>query len=83
MSRIHRKGETRVWCRKCSGYATQRMGPKLMNCCRPEQVGTKEHGKMLKLVQVLEDGRILQRRQQIEKLKDKKRESLEMSIRGF
>ena len=24
------------------------MGPKLMNCCRPEQMGTKEFGKMLK-----------------------------------
>ena len=24
----------------------QRMGPKLMNCCKPEQVGTKEYGKM-------------------------------------
>ena len=33
------------------------MGPKLLTCCRPEQVGTKEHGKMLKLIQVLEDGR--------------------------
>ena len=34
------------------------MGPKLMNCCKPEQVGTKEHGKMLKRIQVLEDGRV-------------------------
>ena len=24
------------------------MGPKKMNCCKPEQVGTKEYGKMLK-----------------------------------
>ena len=23
---------------KCSGYAMQRMGPKLVNCCRPEQM---------------------------------------------
>ena len=35
------------------------MGPKLMNCCKPEDVGTKEHGKMLKRIQVLEDGRVL------------------------
>ena len=35
------------------------MGPKLMNCCKPEQVGTKEYGNMLKRVQVLEDGRVL------------------------
>ena len=27
------------------GYARQNMGPKLMNCCKPEQVGTTEHGK--------------------------------------
>ena len=29
-----------------------------MNCCKPEQVGTKEHGKMFKRIQVLEDGRV-------------------------
>ena len=29
-----------------------------MNCCKPEQVGTKEHGKMLKRIQILEDGRV-------------------------
>ena len=34
------------------------MGPKLMNSCMPEQVSTKEHGKMLKRIQILEDGRV-------------------------
>ena len=34
------------------------MGPKLMNCGKPEQMGTKEYGKMLKRIQTLEDGRI-------------------------
>ena len=34
------------------------MGLHLMNCCKLEQVGTKEHGQMLKRIQVLEDGRI-------------------------
>ena len=29
-----------------------------MNCCKPQQVGTKEHGKMLKQIQILEDGRV-------------------------
>ena len=29
-----------------------------MSCCKPEQVGTKEHGNMLKRIQVLEDGRV-------------------------
>ena len=33
------------------------MGQKLMNCCKHLQVGTKEHGKMLKRIQILEDGR--------------------------
>ena len=34
------------------------MVPKLMNCCKPEQVGTKEYGKMFKRIQVVEDGRV-------------------------
>ena len=29
-----------------------------MNCCKLEQMGTKEHGKMLKRIQTPEDGRI-------------------------
>ena len=49
-------GEVLIWCRKCSAYARQRMGPKQMNCCKPEQMGTKDFGKMLKRIQVLEDG---------------------------
>ena len=36
------QGEVLIWCRRCSGYARQRMGPKLLNCCRPEQMDTKE-----------------------------------------
>ena len=34
------------------------MGPKLMNRCRPEQMGTKEFGKMVKRNQTLEEGRV-------------------------
>ena len=34
------------------------MGPKLMNCCKPEPMGTYGYGKMLKRIQVLEDGRV-------------------------
>ena len=34
------------------------MGPKLMNCCKSEQVGTKEYGKMLERIHVLEAGSI-------------------------
>ena len=54
--RMDRQGEVLIWCRKCSGHARQRMGPKLMNCCRPEQMGTKEFGRMLKRLQTLQEG---------------------------
>ena len=45
-------------CRKCSAYARQRVGPKLMHCCRLEPMGTQEYGRMLKRIQVVEDGRV-------------------------
>ena len=51
-----RQEEVLTWCRKCSGYARQRMGPKLINGCMPEQMGTKEFGKILKRIQTLKDG---------------------------
>ena len=41
---------------ECSGYARVRMAPKLMNCCKPEPMGTQGYGKMLKRIQVLKDG---------------------------
>ena len=47
-----------IWCRKCSGDARLRMGPQFIHCCKPEQVGTKEYGKMLERVQILGDGRV-------------------------
>ena len=34
------------------------MGPKLVNCCKPEQMGTKELGKVMKSSQILEEGRV-------------------------
>ena len=54
---VDRQREVLIWCRKCSGHVRQKMGPKLMNCCKPEQVVTREYGKMLKRIQVLEQGR--------------------------
>ena len=48
--RTDKHGEALMWCRKCSRYARQRMGPKLMNCTK--------NGKMLKIIQTLEDGRV-------------------------
>ena len=37
-----------IWSRKCSGYARCRMGPQLMNRCKPEKLVTKDHWKMLR-----------------------------------
>ena len=54
-----RQGDVVFWCRKCSGHARERMGPKLMKYCKPEKVGTKEYGKMLKRIQILDAGRTL------------------------
>ena len=47
--------------------------PNLLNCCRPEQVVTKEHGKMLKLIQILEDGRVPAKEAKDWKIEGKKR----------
>ena len=33
------------------------MGPKLVNCCGPEHMGTKEFDKIMKRIQTLEEGR--------------------------
>ena len=59
------------------------MGPKLMNCCKPEQVGTKEHGKMLKRIQVFEDGRVPAKEARNWKIEGQKEKNHEKSIRGF
>ena len=58
MKRIDRQGEVLIWWRKRSGFARQRMGPKLMNCCKTSENGIKDHGKMSKRVQVLEEWQI-------------------------
>ena len=34
----------------------RRVGPKLMNRCRPEQKGTKELGKMLRMIKKSQEG---------------------------
>ena len=73
LRRMDKQGEVLIWYRKCSGYARQRMGPKLMNCCKREQSGTKEHGKMSKRVLFLEDGRIPAREASIWKIEEYKK----------
>ena len=37
------------------GLCEGKNGTKLINCCKPEQVGTQEYGKMFKRIQVLEE----------------------------
>ena len=56
--RMDRQGEVLIWCRNCSGNARQGMEPKLINCCMPEPMGTKEFGDMVKRLQTLEEGRV-------------------------
>ena len=34
------------------------MGPKLIICCMPEPMGTKEFGNIVKRIQILEEGRV-------------------------
>ena len=43
---------------KVFGICEAKKGPKLINCCRPEQMDTKEFGKMVKRIQILEEGRV-------------------------
>ena len=40
-------GEALIWCRKCSGHARQRLRPKVMILCKPENMDTKEDGQMM------------------------------------
>ena len=58
------------------------MGRKLMKCCKPEQVGTKGYGKMLKRI-VLEDSSVPAKGgQRTGRLKRKREKSREKSVIG-
>ena len=59
------------------------MGPTLMNCSKRELVGTKKYGKMLKRIQVFEDGRVPAKEQDTGRLKDKREQSQEKNISCF
>ena len=59
------------------------MGPKLMNCCKPEEMGTKRFGRMLKRIQTLEEGRVPAKETKSWRIEVKGRELRERSIRGF
>ena len=57
------------------------MGPKLMVCCKMEQVGTKAHGKMQKHIQVLEEGRVPANKAKNWNIEGQKRKSSSVSER--
>ena len=50
------------------------MRPKLMDCCKPEQVGTKEYGK-IKRIQIFEDGWVSAKEAKNWKIEGQKRRS--------
>ena len=57
--RMDRQGDVVFWCRKCSGHAGQRMGPKIDGTFASwRKWAQKEYGKMLKRIQILDAGRI-------------------------
>ena len=57
--KIDRQGEVLMWCRKCSGYARQKMGPKLMQLAASQSKwAQKSTENVEKTTQILEDGRI-------------------------
>ena len=65
---------------KCSGYARQRMGPKLMNCCKSEKVDAQEDGNMLKKFRFLKKAEFLLTKKGVGKLTDKRKGSQERNI---
>ena len=70
--RVDRHGEAVVWCRKCSGYGRCRLGPKLMNPCKPDKLDTKEHKKHVEHNLELEEGGVPDNRERVNKLKERK-----------
>ena len=57
------------------------MGPTLTKCCRPEQMDTKEFGKMLKRIQIHEE-ESQPRRQRIGESRENRKELQERSKGG-
>ena len=51
-----------------------------MNCCKLEQAGTKEYGKMIKRIQVLEDGRVLAKEARNRKIEGQKKKNCEKRV---
>ena len=54
-------------------FARQGLGPNPMNCCKPEKkLDTKEYGKILERIQVLEEAEFLPKKREDGKWKGKK-----------
>ena len=47
---------------------------KLVNCCRPEKMGTKEFGNMVKRIQTLEEEESQSKRRRIGESREKRKE---------
>ena len=58
------------------------MGPKLMNCCRPEQMDTKEFCKMVRRTKFSRKEESQPKRQRMGESREITRELRERSIRG-
>ena len=58
---------------KMLGICETKNGTKIMNCRKPEQVGTKEYGKVLKRIQAVEDGGIPAKEARNWKIEEQKR----------
>ena len=80
--RMDRQREVLIRCRKCSGYARQRMGPKLVNCCKLEQMGIEEFGKMMKIFKLSRKEEFQPKRLRIGELRKNRKELQERSARG-
>ena len=52
-----------------------------MNCCKPEQIDTKVDGKMFKLIQILEEERVLAKEAQHWKIDGKQRRIIRKEYR--
>ena len=43
---------------KVFGICETKIGTKLVNCRKPEEMGTKEFGDMMNIIQILEEARV-------------------------
>ena len=72
---VSASGETLTWSRKGLGYSRYRLGHKLSNRYKPKSRDVKEHGRMKKIIVVLEEGIIPVRRVFSNKMKEKRSKS--------